>query len=144
MALILLQGPAGAGKSQLAAAMLEAGEVRVLADVTSLWAALSGAVRGPDGRYPVRANDDPALIAARYIQRIAVRRALETGADVAVTTSQRGQEEYWRRWAEDAGTGFRVRTVDPGLDAVTARLAEDSGELSRACQDAIGRWYGEL
>lgn len=144
MALILLQGPAGAGKSQLAAAMLEAGEVQVVADVTSLWAALSGAVRGPDGRYPVRSNDDPALEVARYIQRVAVRRALETGADVAVTTSQRGQENSWRAWADRAGTGFRVRTVDPGLDAVTARLAEEDGQLSDACQDAIRRWYSEI
>lgn len=142
MTLTLIQGPAGAGKSQLAAAMLEAGEVAVVSDITSLWAALSGAVRGADGRYPVRSNDDPALEVARYIQRVVVRRALETGANVAVTTSQHGQENSWRAWADRAGTGFRVRTVDPGFDVVRARLADDTGDLSQACQDAIGRWYG--
>ena len=90
--LILLQGPAGSGKSQLAAQMLAAGEVQALADVTALWAAISGAVRDPlTGRYPVRDPDDVALEAARYIQRALTRFALETGADVVVTTSLRGQ-----------------------------------------------------
>ena len=59
--LILIEGPAGGGKSQLAADLLAAGEITVLADLTALWAALSGAVRGADGRYPIRLADDPAL-----------------------------------------------------------------------------------
>ena len=57
--LVLIQGPAGGAKSQVAAEMLEAGEVQVLADTTALWAALSGVQRGPDGKYPVRQDDDP-------------------------------------------------------------------------------------
>ena len=142
--LTLIQGPAGGGKSQLAAAMLEAGEVQVLADITRLWVALSGVERGPDGRYPVRLDSDPALAVARYLQAVAVRRGLEDGADVAVTTSRQGQVDRWRRLAIDAQSTFALRTVDPGLDVVSARLADEDGALSEACQDAIRRWYGEL
>lgn len=142
MGLYLVQGPAGSGKSQLVASMLAAGEITVQADVTALWAALSGAVRGPDGRYPVRLDDDPALAVAQYIQRVAVRQALQDGADVAVTTSRRGQVDRWRQLADDAITTFAVRTVDPGRDVVAARLADDSGVLSDSCETAIKRWYG--
>ena len=140
--LLLIQGPAGGAKSQLAAELLEAGEVEVLADVTALWVALSGVTRGPDGKYPVREDSDPALIVALYLQAVAARRALEEGAGVAVTTSRRGQEGRWRRVAEDAGAAFRVRTIDPGEDVVRARLADPDGELSDPCAQAIARWYG--
>ena len=143
MRLILLQGPAGSGKSALAAQMLAAGEVGIYGDVTALWAAISGAVRDPlTGRYPVRDPDDIALEAARYIQRVLIRFGLEHGADVVVTTSQRGQENSWRAWADRAGAAFEVRTVDPGRDVVAARLADDDGSLSAECEQAIGRWYG--
>lgn len=140
--LTLIEGPAGAGKSGITALMLAAGEVQVLADVTELWAALAGAVRGPDGRYPLRLDDDPALAVARYLQAVAVRQGLQDGADVAVTTSRRGQVERWRQVATEAATSFAVRTVDPGRQVVEARLADDDGNLSAACQQAIGRWYG--
>ena len=140
--LVLIQGPAGGAKSQVAAEMLDAGEVQVLADTTALWVALSGVQRGPDGRYPVRQDDDPALAVALYVQSVAVRRGLEDGADVAVTTSRRGQEGRWRRLADTAGTRLVVRTVDPGEDVVRARLAEPDGKLSDPCAKAIARWYG--
>ena len=139
--LVLLQGPAGSGKSQVAAEMLESGEVEVLADVTRLWVALSGVERGADGRYPVREDDDPALATARYVQAVAVRRGLEEGADVAATTSRRGQETRWQRLADDAETEFAIRTIDPGEDVVIARLAEPDGALSEPCARAIRRWY---
>lgn len=142
MTLTLIQGPAGGGKSQLVASLLAAGEVQIQADVTALWAALSGAVRGADGRYPIRFDDDPALALARYLQAAAVRQGLSDGADVAVTTSQAGQSERWRQLADDASTAYAVRTVDPGREVVAARLADAAGELSAACQAAIERWYG--
>ena len=68
--LVLVQGPAGAGKSQLATEMLEAGEIDVLADTTALWVALSGVTRGPDGRLPVRPLTDPAKLAALYTKTV--------------------------------------------------------------------------
>ena len=44
--LTLLQGPAGSGKSGVAAEMLEAGVIDLLADLTMLWVALfRGATR---------------------------------------------------------------------------------------------------
>ena len=141
MALHLVQGPAGSGKSQTVAEMVEAGEVEVVADTTRLWAALGLYERGRDGRYPVREDGDPALAVALYAQGVAVRRGLDEGAEVAVTTSRRGQETRWRLVAEAAGTTLNVRTVDPGEDVVRARLAEPDGELSEACERAIGRWY---
>ena len=122
--------------------MLSAGEIQVLADVTELWAALAGAVRGPDGRYPVRLDDDPALILARYLQAVAVRQGLQDGADVAVTTSRRNRIEHWRQFAVQAATDFHVRTVDPGRQVVESRLSDADGNLSPACDQAIRRWYG--
>lgn len=142
MSLTLLEGPAGGGKSGVAALMLAAGEIEVLADVTALWAALSGAVRGPDGRFPVRLDDDPALALARYLQAVAVRQGLQDGADVGVTTSRRNRVAHWRQFAEEAATTFAVRTVDPGRQVVESRLSDADGHLSDPCRQAIGRWYG--
>ena len=139
--LVLIQGPAGSGKSQLAAEMQEFGEFRVYSDITSLWAALCGAVRGPDGKYPERQDDDPCLEIARYLQTVAARRALQDGVDVGVTTSRRGQELRWQQLADEAGGSFSVRTVDPGRRVVEARLSDDDGQLSAACDRAIRRWY---
>lgn len=123
--------------------MLAAGEIDILSDVTSLWAALGGYVRDPvTGLYPIRLADDPALILARYLQAVAVRQGLDDGAAVAVTTSRRNRVERWRDYAQAASVPFRVRTVDPGLETVTQRLSDDSGALSEACEQAIRRWYG--
>ena len=141
--LILVEGPAGGGKSQLIAAMLAAGEIDLAADVTALWAALSGAVRDPEtGLYPPRSDDDAALQVARYVQAVAVRQGLEEGYSVGVTSSQRDQAERWRELAEDSDAEFAVRTVDPGRAAVVRRLADASGILSDQCSAAISRWYG--
>ena len=160
--LTLVEGPAAGGKSQVVADMLQSGEVQVAADVTALWVALSGATRGPDGRYPVRSDDDPALHAARVVQTAAVASGLREGYDVAVTTSRPDQAGRWRGMAEDAGAPFRIRTVDPGMENVVARLqiigepgVDDTeviieeadgrirsrGKLSGPCRKAVNRWY---
>ena len=161
--LTLVEGPAGGGKSAVVRDMQEAGEVQVAADVTALWAALSGAQRDPEtGRYPVRSDDDPALHAARVAQTAVAGFAVREGYDVAVTTSRRGQEARWRGMAEEARVPFRVRTVDPGMENVIARLqiigepgVDDTevliedvngrvrarGKLSGPCRKAANRWY---
>ena len=139
--LTLIAGPAGSGKSAVAAESLAAGEIEVLADTTALWVALSGARRGPDGRYPVRDESDPALASALYLQAVAARFALSRGARVGVTTSRRGQESRWAQMAQEAGVEFNVRTVDPGEAVVRARLSDGDGNLSSECERAIGRWY---
>ena len=141
MSLTLIQGPAGGGKSQIAADLLAAGGIDLLADITQLWVALSGVERDAEGRYPEREDDDPALESARYMQSVLVRFALSLGANVAVTTSRRDQEERWQRAAEEADTEFEVRTVDPGEDVVRGRLTGPDGQLSAACDRAIRRWY---
>ena len=138
--LVLIQGPAGSGKSQLVAEMLEAGEVDVVVDLTRLWVALSGVERGPTGRYPVRLDDDKALPAAFAVKQLAARRALETGADTAVTTSVRNQEPRWQKLAAEALATFSTRVVDPGEEVVKERLAGPEG-LSPECAKAISRWY---
>lgn len=140
--LTLIEGPAGGGKSDLAREMRTAGEIDLIADVTALWVALTGVRRGPDGRYPVRLDDDPALGAARYLQTTAVHHGLRENLNVAVTASVRDQAGKWGAVAAENGAGFRVQTVDPGIDVVTDRLADPiSGELSEECDVAIGRWY---
>ena len=139
--LTLIEGPAGAGKSDLASALLESGTVEVLADITGIWVALAGVVRGVDGRYPIRLDDDPALQVARYLQRVAVRFAIQEGYSVAVTTSTRNRVEHWRQLAEEAGVPFDLRTVDPGRAEVVRRLSDADGNLSDPCAKAIGRWY---
>ena len=141
MLLELIEGPAGSGKSSVARELLEAGAIDVLSDVTMLWVALSGVTRGPDGKYPVRSDDDVALGVALYTQAVAVRRALEEGARVGVTTSRAGMVEKWRAVADAAGAAFSVRTVDPGEATVRARLAGPDGTLSVECEKAIARWY---
>ena len=138
----LIEGPAGGGKSRVARDLLRAGTVDVVADVTSLWAALSGAVRGPDGLFPVTSLDDPALRAALFTQNVAARFALDQGASVAVTTSRPGQVERWQAVADEVDAGFSVRTVDPGRAVVTARLTQTADPGRNAeCSRAIGRWY---
>ena len=141
--LTLIQGPAGGAKSQVAAELLAAGDIDLLADVTALWVALSGVVRGPDGRYPIRSEDDAALVVALYAQAVVARRGLEAGARVAVTTSRRGQVSRWADVAAAAGADFTVRTVDPGEAVVRARLADPvTGVLSPECGQAVGSGSG--
>ena len=77
---ILLSGPAGAAKSALALELLQewSGPV-VLIDFQSLVAALTGVVRGPDGRYPLR--DERLLPIVEYLRRAAL-----TAARIEIST----------------------------------------------------------
>ena len=141
--LYLIEGPAGAGKSQLLKEMKDAGQIDIAADTTELWAASGLYERDPaTGKYPVRADDDPALDTARVLQAAAVTHGLRKGFNVGVTTSRRGQAERWRPVADDFNVSFVVNTVDPGEDVVRERLADAvTGELEPECERAIGRWY---
>ena len=143
MTLTLIEGPAGSGKSQIVAEMLAADELDIVADLTAIWAALRGIERGPDGRYPIRTDDDPAIASglAAYVRTVVVRRGLEKDLDVAVTTGTPDTAVRWSEIAEESGAAFSVLTVDPGEAVVRDRLAVD-GVLSDECAGAIGRWYG--
>ena len=141
--LILVEGPAGSGKSQLAGEMLSSGEVQILADTTALWAAVGGHERDPaTGKYPVRSADDPALHAARYLQTTTVAFGLREGFNTVVTTSQRGQAGRWAAMAAEHGATFSVRTIDMDEQSVIARLADpETGILDPECEAAIGIWF---
>ena len=140
--LYLIEGPAGGGKSQLARDMKEAGEIHLVADITGLWAAVTLAQRGPDGKYPPRLSNDPGLDAARYLQTTLVRFGLSQGLNVGVTTSQGGQIPKWQSLADSMDTFLGVRTVDPGQSVARERLADANGNLDPECEDALARWYG--
>ena len=143
MASILISGPAGAAKSAMALELIEAqiGPV-VLADFQAIYAALTGAIRGPDGRYPLR--DERLLPLVEY-----VRRAILTAArrrDIAViATSSDGDPTRRALLLDELPVGATERVVDPGREVVTARLSDAvTGTLSPACEGAINRWYGRL
>lgn len=138
MALDVVRGPAGGGKSQWIRNRLRAG--MVVLDFTRIWAALSGAERGPDGKYPERTDGDPLLALVQAVKTYASREAARRGFDGFVTTSDSRPEEIDR--LRDAGADGEVETIDPGLDAIRARLADPvTGRLSDECEKAIRRWY---
>ena len=140
---ILVSGPAGAGKSQRAREILRlwrAEGVRgVLADFQSIYAAISGDVRGPDGRYPLR--DDRLLSLTEYIRSTLVRSAAERDFPVVMTNSD-GTDERRRELLRRLGAGANEQIIDPGESVVRAALADPwSGELSPQCNAAVMRWY---
>ena len=139
--LVLVSGPAGSNKSSYVQEMLDAGEVDVVLDVTQVWAATTGAQRGPDGKFPERDADDPGLHLARYVQTVGAAFALRQGYRTAVTTSQAGQVGRWAAMAAEHGAEFSSRVIDPGEDVVRKRLAGPDGTLSDECEQALSRWF---
>ena len=130
-------GPTGSGKSQLIAAERRPGDV--LIDFTLLWAAMTGATRGEDGRYPVREDDDPSLplVSAAYWFTLseAVRRELSG----FVTSASRANVARLERI-----TGRKARVVDVKPGPLLARLSEvdDDGDyLDGQCVSAVRRWW---
>ena len=140
---LLLSGPAGAGKSQLALTLRDEREgLTVIADFQALYAAIAGAVRGEDGRYPARI--EALLPLTEYVRRTVITAALQRDLDVIATNSE-GSRERRAFLLEQLGPGATERVVDPGREVVEARLADPvTGELSAPCRQAIGRWYERL
>ena len=137
MPLDIVRGPAGAGKSQYVRDHMRRGDV--VLDVTRLWAALGGFERGPDGKYPER-EDDGVLNLARIVRAQAIAAAVRHALSGFVTTSTSGEqhiEETFRR----RGVSGAVVTLDPGIEVVRGRLADENGNLTRACESALERWY---
>ncbi len=140
---LLLSGPAGAGKSQLARELAaERGGPVVIADFQALYAAIAGAERGPDGRYPERI--EALLPTTEHTRQVVIAAAVQRDLDVIATNSD-GDGERRAALLEALGVGAIERVVDPGREVVEARLADPvTGELSPQCRSAIGRWYGRL
>ena len=137
---LLLSGPAGAAKSALARQLLtESTELSAIADFQLVYAALSGDVRGPDGRYPLR--DERLLPLTEYVRRAIITGAVARDINLIATNSD-GDPERRAKLLGLIGPGAIERVVDPGEEIVSARLADPStGVLSDECAGAIDRWY---
>ena len=144
MASLLLSGPAGGGKSALAAGELQeraGGPPTIIVDFQLIYATLAGAVRGPDGTFPLR---DPALLpVTEYVRRAAITGAVQRGIDVVATNSD-GDTSRRQQLLALLGAGAVERIIDPGRTVVQQRLAEPTGALSPECTSAINRWYDRL
>lgn len=130
-------GPAGSGKSQIVAAERRPGDV--LIDYTLIWAALTGAVRGEDGKFPVREDDDPALPLVSAVFGFTLSEAVRRELDGFVTTASRANVERLERV-----TGQRARVVDVQPGPLLARLSEVDGDgefLDGQCVTAARRWW---
>ena len=139
MALTIVRGPAGGGKSGYVERVRRPGEV--LADFTLLYAAISGATRGPDGRYPVRLDSDPLIPITAAIKAYIVRQAAARALRGYVTTSDSSAGEL-ARLRELGASDAEAITLDPGRAVVEARLSDpETGELSEQCRLAPARWY---
>ena len=142
MAGILLSGPAGAGKSAEARRLwLEYPGTAALADFQSVYAALTGDTRGPDGRYPLR---NPALLPlVEYTRRAIITGAVNREIFVIATNSD-GNPARRKELLGYLGAGAKEKIIDPGIDIVTENLSDDEGILSDECDGAINRWYGRF
>lgn len=143
MTSILLSGPAGANKSALARQILQDNPgLMVAADFQSIYAALVLAVRGPDGRFPLR--EEALLPLVEYVRRAIITAATARDIDVVATNSD-GDPARRKLLLNALGLGAIERIVDPGRDTVVARLQDPiTNELSPQCGRAIDRWYGRL
>lgn len=137
----LISGPAGAGKSQVARERREHNDgPAVIADFQSIYAALAGDVRGPDGTFPAR--DERLLPTVEYVRRAVITAAVAREIDVIVTNSD-GDPDRRRKLLSLLPEGSEEEIVDPGEEVVKARLASRrTGRLSQACASAVNRWYG--
>ena len=141
---VLISGPAGGGKSQAARAELErlrANGPVALADFQAIYVALTGVERDSNGRYPMR--DETLLPLVESIRQRIIITARERDIGVVATNSD-GTERRRDYLRGLLGVGAIERVIDPGLDVVTARLADASGQLSQGCDAAIARWYGNI
>ena len=141
---LLISGPAGAGKSQLARAELARASAPIVAvDFQALYAALLLLERGPDGRYPERESRHAfALPLTEYARRAVITGARKMDVEIVATNSD-GDPARRAALLSLLRADATERVVDPGRAAVVDRLSVN-GTLSVQCGDAIERWYGRL
>ncbi|MCY4508423.1 MAG: hypothetical protein OXG35_15925 [Acidobacteria bacterium] len=134
-----IAGPAGSAKSQHVSEVRRPGDV--LIDYTLIWAALTGAARGPDGRYPVREDDDPSLPLASAVYWFTLSEAVRRELSGFVTTASRAAVPRLERI-----TGVAAHVLNVEASVPLARLSEvDPGTgdptLEPSCVAALRRWY---
>ena len=141
---VLLSGPAGSGKSQLAKQLLLGfGGLVILVDFQSIYAALSGDVRDPEtGKYPLR--NDALLPIVEYTRRAAITGAVVAGIGIVATNSD-GDVARRQFLLSQMGPLAIERVIDPGRQVVESRLVDiETGELSDDCNQAVSRWFDRL
>ena len=137
MPIVPVVGPVGAGKSQYIEEERRPGDV--LVDFTLIYAALSGAVRGADGRYPERQDGDPLIPLAAALMAHALSEAVKRQLRGWVTTASRDKVQTLERI-----TGEPAVVLDPGDDTVIQRHYRKSDpSITMQCSQALGRWYGD-
>ena len=140
---LLISGPAGAAKSALARRLLrESPELAAIADFQAVYAAITGDLRGPDGRYPLR--DARLLPITEYVRRAIITGAVNADIDLIATNSD-GDPARRQFLLDQLGDGATERIVDPGREIVAARLSDpETGILSSECDAAVARWYRRI
>ena len=140
MAGVLISGPAGSGKSQVAGDLLrEATEPTIAADFQSIVAALLLLERGRGGRFPPRPSW--VLPIVEFTRQAVLTGANARGLTIIATTSD-GDPARRKALLDRLGSGAREEIVDPGEAIVKARLSDPiTGALSGECEAAIARWY---
>ncbi len=142
---VVLNGPAGSGKSAAARELLRTGKVDLAADFQSIGAALLLLERDPvTGRYPPRdARFEKIIPLAQAVRSTIIAEARERGLTVVVTNSNGSPAQRQRLIAELGGA--TELTLDPGREVVEQRLADPvTGQLSSQCREAIARYYDNL
>ena len=143
---LLISGPAGAGKTEAAREEMAARLTpAVMVDFQTLYAALLGIMRLPNGRYPERLERDAyALSLAEYQRHAIITGATQREIDV-ITTNSDGSPARRQRLLGLLGPGAVERVIDPGRAVIEARLSDSiTGVLSQQCKDAEGRWYNRI
>ena len=134
MAITIVAGPAGGGKSDVT----ETAQGAVVIDTTRLFNALFPSLAGS-----VRTGEDGRLLLTQYVKAVALRRAVEADLDGFVTVSDPTKiDGLLAVTGQPRETGVRI--VDPGRSVVLDRLRRSQPGRDEPCAEAVDRWYSRL